>query len=123
VAQYAEPLLNSSLTPKAARDNLYVLVSASARQGQTDIDTQLQRLAMDPASRSGRLRTARDAILAYLSNWSALFARAAGASDASAGSQNDLVALQRAARAALEKAAPDSKRAARAGTVLGTIDE
>jgi hypothetical protein len=123
VAQYAEPLLTSSLTPKAARDTLYVTLSASARQGHTDIDAQLRLLTMDPTGRSGRLRTAREATIAYLSDWSALFARAGGAADAPAGSQNDLIALHRAARAALEKAAPDAKRAARASTVLGTISE
>src|SRR5450432_3455035 len=93
-AQYAEPLLNSSITSEAVRNRLYVAVSASARQAQSDIDAQLQRLEADPTGRSGRLRAARDATLAYLSSWSALFARAAGASNTPVGSQGDLDARQ-----------------------------
>lgn len=119
-AQYAEPLLNSSITSAAVRNRLYVEVSASARQAQSDIDAQLQRLEADPTGRSGRLRPARDATLAYLSSWSALFARAAGASNSPVDSQEDLDARQFAARAALENAAPDPARAAKARTVFGT---
>lgn len=119
-AQYAEPLLNSSLTTQAVRERLYVAVSASALQAQRDIDAQLQRIQGDPTGRSGRLRTARDATLAYLAGWSALFASAASSSGAPADSQADLDAQQVAARTALEKAAPDPVRAAKARVVFGT---
>jgi hypothetical protein len=119
-AQYAEPLLNSSLTTQAVRERLYVAVSASALQAQRDVDAQLQRIQADPTGRSGKLRAARNATLAYLSGWSALFARAAGSSNAPADSQADLDAQQRAARAALEEAAPDAVRAAKARVVFGT---
>lgn len=120
-AQYAEPLLNSSQTASAVRQQLYVTVSASARQAQSDIDTELQRVQADPTGRSGRLRVARDAMLTYLSDWSDLFARAAGASGQYAGSQQDLDAVRLAAQDALEKAAPDRVRAAKASVVFGTV--
>jgi hypothetical protein len=119
-AQYAEPLLNSSHTASATREQLYVTVSASARQAQSDIDAELQRLQADPTGRSGRLRVARDATLTYLSDWSDLFARAAGASGQYAGPQEDLDAVRLAAQTALEKAAPDRGRAAKASAVFGT---
>ncbi|HEY0871443.1 MAG TPA: hypothetical protein VGD55_13665 [Acidothermaceae bacterium] len=119
-AQYAEPLLNSSLTTQAVREHLYVAVSASALQAQRDIDAQVQRIQADSTGRSGRLRSARDAMLAYLASWSALFASAAGSSNAPADSQTDLDAQQVAARTALEKAAPDPVRAAKARVVFGT---
>jgi hypothetical protein len=119
-AQVAEPLLNSSLTTQAVRARLYVAVSASALQAQRDVDAQVQRIQADRTGRSGRLRAARDATLAYLSAWSALFASADGSSNAPAASQADLDAQQLAARTALEKAAPDPARAAKAHTVFGT---
>jgi len=122
-AQYAEPLLNSSQTASAVREQLYVAVSASARQAQSDIDAQLQRLQADPTGRSGRLRAARDATLTYLSDWSDLFARAAGASGQYAGPQEDLDAVRLAAQVALEKAAPDRVRAAKASAVFGSTSE
>jgi hypothetical protein len=117
-AQYAEPLLNSSLTTAAARDNLYVTVSASAKQAQNDIDTELQQLQGDRTGRSGRLRPAKDATIAYLSDWSAIFASAAGTSSQAAVSQ-DPDAARLAAQTALEKAAPDQVRAAKASAVFG----
>ena len=119
-AQHAEPLLNSSHTASSVREQLYVTVSASARRAQADVDAQLQRLQADPTGRSGRLRVARNATLTYLSDWSDLFARAAGASGQYAGPQEDLDAVRLAAQTALEKAAPDRARAARASAVLGT---
>ncbi|HTC70608.1 MAG TPA: hypothetical protein VK662_13650 [Acidothermaceae bacterium] len=124
VAQYAEPLLNSSLTSAGVRDNLYVTVSASAKQSQSDIDSQLQQLKADPTGRSGRLRAAKDATIAYLSDWSALFASAAGSSSGASGSNvnpaNDPDTARLAAQTALEKAAPDQVRAAKASAVFGT---
>jgi hypothetical protein len=120
-AQNAEPLLNSSHTASATREQLYVTVSASARLAQGDVDAQLQLLQADPTGRSGRLRAARDATLTYLSDWSDLFARAAGASGQYAGPQEDLDAVRLAAQTALVKAAPDHARAAKASTVFGTI--
>ena len=120
-AQSAEPLLNSSLTASATREQLYVTVSASARRAQADVDAQLQQLQADPTGRSGRLRGARDATLAYLSDWSDLFARAAGASGQYAGPQEDLNTVRLAAQTALENAAPDRARATRASTVFGSI--
>jgi hypothetical protein len=119
-AQYAEPLLNSSQTASAEREQLYVTVSASARHAQSDIDAELQRLHADPTGQSGRLRVARDATITYLSDWSDLFARAAGASGQYAGPQEDLDAARLAAQAALEKAAPDRERTAKASAVFGT---
>ena len=62
-AQSAEPLLNSSLTASATRQQLYITVSASARRAQAEVDTQLQQLRADPTGRTGRLRDARDATL------------------------------------------------------------
>jgi hypothetical protein len=118
-AQYAEPLLNSSLTSAAVRDNLYVTVSASAKQAQSDIDTELQQLRADPTGRSGRLRAAKDATIAYLADWSALFASAAGTGSQAAVSQDPDTA-RLAAQTALEKAAPDQVRATKASTVFGT---
>jgi len=118
-AQVAEPLLNSSLTTQAVRERLYVAVSASALQAQRDIDVEVQRIQADPTGRSGRLRAARDATLAYLASWSSLFASAAG-SNTPADSQADLDAQQHAARTALEAAAPDPVRAAKARVVFGT---
>jgi hypothetical protein len=118
-AQYAEPLLNSSLTSAAVRDNLYVTVSASAKQAQNDIDTELQQLQADRTGRSGRLRSAKDATIAYLSDWSAIFASAAGAGSQAVSSQ-DPDAARLAAQTALEKAAPDQVRAAKASAVFGT---
>jgi hypothetical protein len=120
-AQNAEPLLNSSHTASATREQLYVTVSASARQAQADVDAQLQQIQADRTGRSGRLRAARDATIAYLSDWSDLFARAAGASGQYAGPQQDLDTVRLAAQTALEKAAPDKARAAKASTVFGTI--
>jgi hypothetical protein len=120
-AQNAEPLLNSSLTASATREQLYVTVSASARQAQADVDDELQKLQADPTGRSGRLRVARNATLTYLSDWSDLFARAAGASGQYAGPQEDLDAVRLAAQTALERAAPDRARATKASTVFGTI--
>lgn len=120
-AQSAEPLLNSSLTASATRQQLYITVSASARRAQAEVDTQRQQLQADPTGRSGRLRDARDATLAYLSDWSDLFARAAGASGQYAGPQEDLNAARLAAQTALESAAPDHTRAVEASTVFGTI--
>jgi hypothetical protein len=120
-AQSAEPLLNSSLTASATREQLYVTVSASARRAQADVDAQLQQMQADPTGRSGRLRVARDATLAYLSDWSDLFARAAGASGQYAGPQEDLNSGRLAAQTALEQAAPDRARATKASTVFGTI--
>jgi len=120
-AQSAEPLLNSSLTASATRQQLYVTVSASARRAQAEVDTQLQVLQSDPTGRSGRLSVARDATLTYLSDWSDLFARAAGASGQYAGPQEDLDAARLAAQTALEKAAPDRGREVKASAVFGTI--
>jgi len=120
-AQSAEPLLNSSLTASQIRQQLYVSVSASARRAQAEVDTQLQLLQADSTGRSGRLRDARDATLTYLSDWSDLFARAAGASGQYAGPQEDLNAVRLAAQLALEKAAPDHARAVKASMVFGTI--
>jgi hypothetical protein len=120
-AQNAEPLLNSSHTASEARQQLYITVSTSARQAQADVDAQLQQLQADRTGRTGRLRVARDATLAYLSDWSDLFARAAGASGQYAGPQEDLNAARLAAQTALEKAAPDHARALKASTVFGTI--
>ena len=120
-AQSAEPQLNSSLTASATRQELYVTVSASARRAQAEIDTQRQQLQADPTGRSGRLRVARDATLTYLSDWSDLFARAAGASGQYAGPQEDLDSVRLAAQTALEKAAPDRARALKASTVFGVI--
>lgn len=120
-AQSAEPLLNSSLTASATRQQLYVTVSASARRAQAEIDAQRQQLQADPTGRSGRLHVARDATLTYLSDWSDLFARAAGASGQYAGPQEDLNAARLSAQTALEKAAPDRVRAAKASSVFGTI--
>ncbi len=120
-AQSAEPQLNSSLTASATRQQLYVTVSASARRAQAEVDTQVQQLQADPTGRSGRLRVARDATLAYLSDWSDLFARAAGASGQYAGPQEDLNAARLSAQTALEHAAPDHGRAIKASTVFGTI--
>jgi len=120
-AQSAEPLLNSAHTASAVREELYVAVSASARQAQSDVDAQLQVLQTDPTGRSGRLRVARDATLTYLLDWSDLFARAAGESGQSAGAQEDLDAARLAAQTALEKAAPDQARGAKASTVFGAI--
>jgi hypothetical protein len=122
-AQSAEPLLNSSLTASATREQLYVTVSASARRAQADVDAQLQQLQADPTGRSGHLRAARDATLAYLSDWSDLFARAAGASGQYAAPQEDLNSVRLAAQTALETAAPDRVRATKASTVFGTVSE
>jgi hypothetical protein len=120
-AQNAEPLLNSSHTASATRQQIYITVSASARQAQSDVDAQVQQIQSDRTGRSGRLRTARDATLTYLSDWSDLFARAAGASGQYAGPQEDLNAARLAAQTALENAAPDHPRAIKASTVFGTI--
>lgn len=119
VAQYAEPLLNSSLTPTAVRNTLYAAVTASARQGEIVIDTALNRLIADPVGKSGRLRAARAATITYLSSWAAVFARAAGAETTSGSPSIDLVAQQSAASVALQKAAPDRQRASNAATALG----
>ncbi len=120
-AQSAEPLLNSSLTASATRQELYVTVSASARRAQAEVDTQRQQLQADPTGRTGRLRLARDATLTYLSDWSDLFARAAGASGQYAGPQEDLDSVRLAAQTALEKAAPDRARELKASTVFGVV--
>jgi len=120
-AQNAEPLLNSSHTASATREQLYVTVSASARRAQADVDAELQQVQADRTGRSGRLRVARDAMLTYLSDWSDLFARAAGASGQYAGPQEDLDTVRLAAQLALEKAAPDKARAVKASTVYGVV--
>lgn len=122
-AQNAEPLLNSSHTASATREQLYVTVSASARQAEADVDAELQKLQADRTGRSGRLRVARVATLTYLSDWSDLFARAAGASGQYAGPQEDLDAVRLAAQTALVKAAPDRARATKAGVVFGAATE
>jgi hypothetical protein len=67
------------------------------------------------------LRDARDATLTYLSDWSDLFARAAGTSGQYAGPQEDLDAVRLAAQTALEKVAPDPTRRIKASTVFGTV--
>jgi hypothetical protein len=121
-AQNAEPLLNSSHTASATRQQIYITVSASARQAQSDVDAQVQQVQADRTGRTGRLRIARDATLTYLSDWSDLFARAAGASGQYAGPQEDLNAARLAAQTALENAAPDHARAIKASTVFGTIN-
>jgi hypothetical protein len=118
VTQYAEPLLNSSLTAPAERDTLFRQVTTAQAKSRSDIDVERELLASTPAS--GRLRPARDATLAYLSGWSAMFAPAGAGGSAT--SQDDLVARQRAALAALQRAAPDPARAAEADTVLGDVD-
>jgi hypothetical protein len=120
-AQNAEPLLNSSHTASETRQQLYITVSTSARQAQADVDAELQQIQTDPTGRSGRLRVARDATITYLSDWSDLFARAAGASGQYAGPQEDLDAVRLAAQTALEKAAPDRGRALKASTVFGVV--
>jgi hypothetical protein len=120
-AQNAEPLLNSSHTASATRLQIYITVSASARRAQSDVDAQVQQIQNDRTGRTGRLRAARDATLTYLSDWSDLFARAAGASGQYAGPQEDLNAARLAAQTALENAAPDHARAVKAGTVFGSI--
>lgn len=120
-AQSAEPQLNSSLTAASVREQLYVTVSASARRAQADVDAQLQQLQADPTGRSGRLRAARETTLTYLSDWSDLFARAAGASGQYAGPQEDLNTARLAAQTALVMAAPDQARATKASTVFGAI--
>lgn len=120
-AQNAEPLLNSSHTASATRQQLYVTVSASARLAQADVEAQLQQIMADRTGRTGRLRVAREATLTYLSDWSDLFARAAGASGQYAGPQEDLDTVRLAAQTALEKAAPDRARAQKASTVFGVI--
>jgi hypothetical protein len=120
-AQSAEPLLNSSLTASATREQLYVTVSASARLAQADVDAQLQQVQTAKTGKSGRLRVARDATVTYLSDWSDLFARAAGASGQYAGPQQDLDAVRLAAQTALEKAAPDRARRIKASTVFGVV--
>jgi hypothetical protein len=120
-AQNAEPLLNSSHTASATRQQLYVTVSASARRAQADVEAQAQQIMADRTGRTGRLHDAREATLTYLSDWSDLFARAAGASGQYAGPQQDLDAVRLAAQTALEKAAPDRARAAKASTVFGVI--
>jgi hypothetical protein len=119
VAQYAEPLLNSSLTPAAERQTLYAAVSASARQAQIVIDTALHRLTAAPVGQSKRLRSAQAATVVYLSSWAAVFARAAGAEDASGSPPIDLVGQRQDASTALQKAAPDRQRASNAATALG----
>jgi type II secretory pathway pseudopilin PulG len=118
VAQYAEPFLNSPTTPNAVRESLYVTVSTSARQGQTDIESQRQRVAAAATGNSGRLRTAKNAMLAYLSSWSSVYASASGATQSQA--PDDIAQELRAARLALVKAAPDRKRVLKANAVLGT---
>jgi hypothetical protein len=120
-AQSAEPLLNSSLTAATTREQLYVTVSASARLAEADVDAQLQQVQAANTGKSGRLRVARDATVTYLSDWSDLFARAAGASGQYAGPQQDLDAVRLAAETALERAAPDRARRIKASTVFGVV--
>jgi type II secretory pathway pseudopilin PulG len=117
VARYVDPFVNSPTTPRGVRQAFDVAVSTTARQGQTDIDAQRQRIAADTTARSGRLRTAKNAMLAYLSSWSAFYAKAAGAGQSP--SPDALSAQQRAARTALVNAAPDDERAVKAAAVLG----
>ncbi len=119
VAQYAEPLLNSSLTSPATRTMLYQQVRAAAAASRNDIEAERQTLAAAPAS--GKLRVARDATLAYLNEWSALFQRAASGSGPAEGTTEDLQVRRLAAQDALERAAPDREREALAGRVLGTF--
>lgn len=120
VAQYAEPLLNSSLTPVAERQTLYASVSASARQAEIVIDTALHKLAAESVGHFKRLRSAQAATVTYLSSWAAVFASAAGAEDASGSPPIDLAAQRADATTALEKAAPDRHRASTAATALGS---
>lgn len=120
-AQSAEPLLNSSLTASATREQLYVTVSASARLAQADVDAQLQQVQAASTGKSGRLRVAREATVTYLADWADLFARAAGTSGQYAGPQQDLDAVRLAAQTALEKAAPDRARRIKASTVFGVV--
>jgi hypothetical protein len=120
VAQYAEPLLNSSLTSPATRATLYQQVRAAAAASRADIEAERQSLAAAPTPR--RLRVARAATLEYLQQWSLLFARAANGSYPAAGSTDDLQAQHQAALDALQQAAPDPERAALASTVFGTFD-
>lgn len=122
VAQYAEPLLNSSLTPAAERQTLYASVSASARQAQIVIDTAVHRLSAASVGQSKRLRSAQAATVAYLSSWASVFASAAGAEDASGSPPIDLATQRADAATALQKAAPDRKRASNAATALGASD-
>jgi hypothetical protein len=123
VAQYAEPLLNSSLTGPQTRQTLYALLDTTAREARSDIDTQLQVMTTDPVIRAARLKAARQATLAYFAGWSSVFASAAGASGAADGSNDNVLAQQDAARTALEAAAPDRARAAQAGLILGTVGD
>jgi hypothetical protein len=120
VVQYAEPLLNSPQTTPATRTTLYNLMITTARQGQTGIDLERQRLQSKSLSHGGSLRTAQEATIAYLTGWSAVFADAGGDGAVLPASSDDLTARRVAARTALEAAAPDPTRAAQAGIVLGT---
>lgn len=120
VSQYAEPLLNSSMTSPATRNELYLQVRAAARKGRLDIDSVSAQLAAFHAG--GQLKTARDATLAYLSDWSAVFAQASGDNAVAAESDADLHVVQQQARAALAAAAPDEELAAEGRGVLGSTE-
>lgn len=120
VSQYAEPLLNSSMTSLATREELYSQVRTAARGGRMDIDAVSSQLAAFRVS--GRLKTARDATLAYLNDWAAVFAQASGDTTVSAESDADLHIVQTRARVALAAAAPDDELAAQARGVLGSTD-
>lgn len=117
VVQYAEPLLNSSMTAPAVRTTLFAQISTAAQESSAWIDEERDRLAADSATKSGRLKVARAATLAYLSDWSALFAQAGGGGGSL---PSDELSTERvAAQTALVAAAPDPVRAAKAGNVLG----
>jgi hypothetical protein len=118
VVQYAEPLLNSSLTPPAVRTTLFAQIATAAQQSSAGINAERDRLAADRATRAGNLKAARAATLAYLSDWSALFAQAGGGGGALPA--DELGNERRAAQVALVAAAPDAGRAAQAGAVLGS---
>ena len=117
VVQFAEPLLNSSMTAPAVRTQLFEQINTAAKESSSWIDEERDRLAADSATRSGRLKVARAATLAYLSDWSALFAQAGGGGGSL---PTDELSTERVtAQMALVAAAPDPQRAAEAGTVLG----
>ncbi|MDX6242369.1 MAG: hypothetical protein QOE76_92 [Frankiales bacterium] len=118
VVQYAEPLLNSSLTSPAVRSTLFAEIAAAAQQSSSAINAERDRLAADRATRAGNLKAARAATLAYLSDWSALFAQAGGGGGALP--TDELGNERRAAQVALVAAAPDPVRASKAGNVLGS---
>jgi hypothetical protein len=118
VVQFAEPLLNSSLTSRAVRTTLFAQIAAAAQQSSAGINAERDRLAADRATRGGNLKAARAATLAYLSDWAALFAQAGGGSGALP--TDELGNERRTAQTALVAAAPDAARAAKASSVLGS---